>query len=402
MITRQQYINKECTHQEYYAQFVSDRVKRDILQVIGAKALLASTDPHLNDIPMALWSNLQSSVESTRKLAESNASTSGGKGGISSSDLTCVLKEAARQLIQELNNQPKVKAMNGILQALQTTHSLQVKDNNLFRKQKHTTPWRTKDTTKCRAFIRYDDDCGNGHHSFAITGETREFYDGRWVDGSAGCIHETVAEFFPELAPFIKWHLTSSDGPMHYISNTKYHASNKDCWGKLKGEPHHFHTHIKFGTFPVTQAISDKLYKFLKERTSYTDPELVIVEITHTSDGKTYSPQYTFEGLEATWGSAPFKSRNEAEQMKEALEIYPVEFVRVPWSWGEGKERDFDAARNSAVWPEATEAELMADDLEEKLKARHPQLMADFKADIEKLGLLFEPAKEPANEQGNS
>ena len=393
MLTRQQYINKECTYQEYYGQFVTEHIKRSILTVFTPAELKGSTDPHMNDLPRAKWDLLVNSTQSS-KLEQAQGTKA------TQSDINSLVKEAARQLQAELRNQPKkVPSMSGILQTIEaTSEDIIAKDNQLFRKQVFTTPWRTEGTTKCRAFIRFDDECGNGHNSFAITGETQDFYQGRWHGGSFGCVHEDVAKCFPELAPFIKWHLTSSDGPMYYIANTKYHASNKDCWGKLKGEPHHHHTHIKFGTFPVTQVISDKLFKFLKERTSYTDPELVIVELTYTPDGKTYSPQYTFEGLEATWGNAPFKSRNEAEQMKEALEIYPVEFIRIPWSWGEGKERDFKAARNSAVWPEATEAELMADDLEDKLKARHPQLMQEFRVAIQTLGLLWEPA----NEQGNS
>jgi hypothetical protein len=37
-----------------------------------------------------------------------------------------------------------------------------------------------------------------------------------------------VQEHFPELAPFLKWHLCSTDGPLHYIANTRYHAGFRD------------------------------------------------------------------------------------------------------------------------------------------------------------------------------
>lgn len=74
---------------------------------------------------------------------------------------------------------------------------------------------------------RHDDQCRNGHNSFAITAEFRR---PRANDCDAcGCMHDEVAEHFPGLAPLIRWHLTSTDGPMHYIANTVYHVEQ----GKL-------------------------------------------------------------------------------------------------------------------------------------------------------------------------
>jgi len=68
--------------------------------------------------------------------------------------------------------------------------------------------------------VRYDDQCGNGQNSFGITADV---YEGR-RESSFGCQHELVIKNFPELKPFIKWHLTSSDEPMHYLANSLYHA----------------------------------------------------------------------------------------------------------------------------------------------------------------------------------
>lgn len=129
-----------------------------------------------------------------------------------------------------------------------------------------------------RAIIRFDDKCRNGHNTFSITGET-------W-DGSGGCIHDEIARAFPHLAPFIKWHGVSTDGPTHYVANTVYHAGERI---------------------------------------------------------------------------------------------------------GEGKKRDFAAARSCAVWPDATDEQLSAEpaELKKMLLARLPALMADFKADIEKLGFEY-------------
>ena len=72
-----------------------------------------------------------------------------------------------------------------------------------------------------KAFVRYDDKCGNGHNTFAVTAEITN-RRGRVGVHSAGCLHDETTRVFPELAPFIKWHLVSSDGPLHYVANTTF------------------------------------------------------------------------------------------------------------------------------------------------------------------------------------
>jgi len=80
------------------------------------------------------------------------------------------------------------------------------------------------------ATVRYDDDCGNGHNSFSITGSIdRQAGNGGWVDDAGGCIHDQIAKHFPQLKQYIKWHLTSSDGPMHYIENSLYWAGHRNA-----------------------------------------------------------------------------------------------------------------------------------------------------------------------------
>lgn len=68
--------------------------------------------------------------------------------------------------------------------------------------------------------MRFDDECKNGHERFSITASLTD--KGHWIAG--GCLHDEIAETFPELAPLIKWHLCSTDGPLHYIANTLYHV----------------------------------------------------------------------------------------------------------------------------------------------------------------------------------
>lgn len=53
---------------------------------------------------------------------------------------------------------------------------------------------------------------------FALTSEIRI---GREID-SCGMNHEAIAEHFPQLAKFLKWHLVSPEGPMHYLANAAY------------------------------------------------------------------------------------------------------------------------------------------------------------------------------------
>jgi len=126
--------------------------------------------------------------------------------------------------------------------------------------------------------IRFDDDCQNGHQTFAITADIYTDESRRRRDIAAGgCLHEDIERIFPELAPLIKWHLMSTDGPLHYVANTVYHANNKNL-------------------------------------------------------------------------------------------VY---------------------ARDSAVWPEATDEELTSDNLKEMLEARLPCLIAAFRADMERIGFIW-------------
>lgn len=181
--------------------------------------------------------------------------------------------------------------------------------------------------------LRFDDGCRNGHETFYITGEVR---GPRGVHITSGCIHEDIARVFPELEPLIKWHHTSTDGPMYYIANTCYHASDRDCHGPRKGERKPILGPDKMPTWvPKT-----KPEQYVK---SYEQPAPVLVE----------------------------------------HELWCRE--------GEGKARDLDAARRVAVWPNATDEELCQErsQLEAVLKARLPGLLAAFKQDMLNVGFIY-------------
>jgi len=91
-------------------------------------------------------------------------------------------------------------------------------------------------TYRITAEVRYDDECNNGHNSFTITADIDRRSGNRWVEHGGGCCHDEIVKHFPELVPLIKWHLCSSDGPMHYPANVTYHAGDRDCWGLRKGK----------------------------------------------------------------------------------------------------------------------------------------------------------------------
>jgi hypothetical protein len=179
------------------------------------------------------------------------------------------------------------------------------------------------------ATIRYDDSCGNGHNSFAITAQIDIRGHDFWRDDCGGMCHDDIAKHFPELAPLLKWHLCSSDGPLHYVANTVYHAGDGDK-GKQRCD--------RAGK-PMWQL-------------GYLPGRIDLVCQTEKPESIT-------------------------------LHYFPV--------LEDGKDRDLAAARDCAIWPEATDAQLLApkEELTAALLARLPGLMAEFKSAVESLGLVY-------------
>ncbi len=55
MYTRQDYLNKVCTHQQYYLE-----IAHEVGAIVGGSLLercKTSTDKNFNDIPLAVWDN---------------------------------------------------------------------------------------------------------------------------------------------------------------------------------------------------------------------------------------------------------------------------------------------------------------------------------------------------------
>jgi hypothetical protein len=99
MYTRQNYLNKKCSHREYYSQFVNEAVRRRVQYCIPKDKLLACKDlENFNDIPLAKWDMILTSTflglgAIKKKLKEAgDSSTLAG--------LVCIAKEAAKQIVE--------------------------------------------------------------------------------------------------------------------------------------------------------------------------------------------------------------------------------------------------------------------------------------------------------------
>jgi len=177
--------------------------------------------------------------------------------------------------------------------------------------------------------IRYDDEYGNGHNTFTITLSTHLGWRSNYIV-AYGCQHELVAEHFPEYAHMIKWHGCTSDGPLYYIANTLYHACKIE----------------EFYNFVYLQ---DKEFKIKECVGVYDDIDTRLIESKYSS-----------------------------------LRDVSIIIKREPRSTN--KAANIEAARACAIWPSATLQQLQDVDA---LTDRLPDLLEDFKVDIEALGLIY-------------
>jgi len=240
------------------------------------------------------------------------------------------------------------------------------------------------------ATIRYDDQCGNGYNSFGMTGvvargnytDANKAHDKYW--DLCGCLHDDIAEHFPELAKYIKWHFMNANGPTHYVANTLYHASDKDHWGKRAGEPYSYQESIVFGDNPINHKPSQNLVDWLFEMESFKD--LATESIDHEKDFDTFGKKYSFMDFCKRWHECPFNSLDQAEQFLYALQNCQPSFVSKPTQVGKGKTPDLEAARSTANWPNATLAQLQD---KQALEKRLPALIKRFQKALAELNLVY-------------
>lgn len=161
-----------------------------------------------------------------------------------------------------------------------------------------------------------------------------------------GHMPDDITRVFPELAHLLKWHLCSHKGPLHYISNTVFNAGERDCNGLLKGESK----------------------QLINGRSGMPSWELAVVR--EGSLTPVIKPPTYIDAPEAPPTTG--------------LRLEYVPWVRV----GEGKERNLDYARSCAVWPEATDEQLMlpTEELTQLLNDRLPALIEQFTQDLRVCG----------------
>lgn len=176
--------------------------------------------------------------------------------------------------------------------------------------------------------LRYDDDCGNGHNSFSITGSLYE--TGKRSDKyciTCGCIHDIIKELAPEYTKYIKWHLMSSDEPLHYVANTIYWATKQDE-----------HTNFVY--------LKDEEFNFKELIGIYKDEQIPLLKKKYGSDNI-------------------------------IVEVKQSEYNR---------DANIENARSSAICEDATLEQLQS---KEWLIARIPQLREDFIKAVEELGFTY-------------
>jgi hypothetical protein len=219
-------------------------------------------------------------------------------------------------------------------------------ESKLVKCQQQETAWKEYKqqgtTCRIRVHLRYDDQCGNGHNTFSITARGQgKARNGHWEDSFCGCCHEKIAKRFPKLKHLIQWHGCTSKGVLGYIANTTYHAGNRDYNGLLKGEKR--------------QIISGS-------------SGLPCWELKNTCEEL---PRHA-EGL----------TKPEGRAILEYVPLYKI---------GEGKERKFDYARETAIWAEATDEQLSLpkEELAMLLEERLPALMIEFKSAMESQGFVY-------------
>ena len=98
MLTRKQYLNKECSFDEYYGQFLTPGIIRHVEHYIGRDAIMESTDPHLNDIPLERWDRVFLKCPATVNHAMREGGDYPTLGG-----LVCLAKTAARRIKNGIN-----------------------------------------------------------------------------------------------------------------------------------------------------------------------------------------------------------------------------------------------------------------------------------------------------------
>jgi hypothetical protein len=93
MYTRQNYLEKICTHSQYYSQFiVNPEFLTYVANFIGIKNLESSVSPNFNDIDLRYWDVISPPTGTSAKMKSLGDS-------LTLSGCVCIAKEAAREFL---------------------------------------------------------------------------------------------------------------------------------------------------------------------------------------------------------------------------------------------------------------------------------------------------------------
>lgn len=247
--------------------------------------------------------------------------------------------------------------------------------------------------------VRYDDTCGNGYATF---GCTYELYDSQymisttWVSG--GCSQDTIAKLFPEIVPLLGWH-GFGDTHSAIAENVAYMCSDRDCWGRLAGEPSRWDTCLEVEGVPFPILVQKQISAFKRagivfpEEFGYaTVPTTEIKELLYMKrsvDAYDFSPKYTLASDPTTqWADGMFDTELRLQQFLDMLKTCKVRLTRTPADYSKGKARDLDAAKD-ILFPLGvymTDDELCDPGLEARLKNLDLVLQEDFKTMMRSVG----------------
>ena len=150
--------------------------------------------------------------------------------------------------------------------------------------------------------------------------------------------------------------------------------------------PTRFEKRLKFDSIPFTfKEFNRGFFNELEKGVDWNN-EIITVH-SHPRDPETYSDNYSFSFLKTeNWCDCPFSIKQNAEEFLEAFKNFKYTIISTPIEWNKAVKPNIKAARSCAVWPDATLEQLQDEKL---LMQRLPDLMKEFKKDIEALGFIF-------------
>jgi hypothetical protein len=94
MPTRQQYIDGDVSHEDYYAQFCTEWGQRLVVATIGEERLRSefAKDEHLNGIPLSQWDVIGLKINTTMLRVKLDMAGD----SVTQAGLVCIAKQNAR------------------------------------------------------------------------------------------------------------------------------------------------------------------------------------------------------------------------------------------------------------------------------------------------------------------